>query len=580
MKQSVRRRRTKIACMLLLVSSSLFAQRSTSENGGETLRSILDHSFPRLVVVIAFDQLRADLLTRFSHQFQPAFGVSGDVGGFRWLMENGATLADAHYNHVPLHTGPGHATIMTGASPRSTGIIGNSWHTSAGLSINCVGDPDTRTIGVPTGPTRRGSSSPEKLLAETVGDALKLANNRQSKVIGLGIKDRGAILLSGHNADAAVWFDSSYGKWLTSTWYTSTTLPMFAQRANENGIADRWIGATWDYLLPREAYKVSMPEGREGVGSARGLPATFPKQLSRPGAAPDQDYYNHLIFSPFGNELVFETAKLAVEYEQLGQDIYPDILTVSFSTTDLVGHSWGPHSAEMQDTIIRADRQLSNFLNFLGNYVPGGLDNVTIVLTSDHGAAPIPEWTNEMKFPAHRVLYEDVVKAAEAALAEAFPDKQSTGTVLFADPHLRLRMPETAQRGIDVDAAAEVIAKKLPDIEGISAAYTRKQIETGALPRTRLAEAVTNGFYPPRAGDVVVLSEQFYYNSTSKTGTTHGTSFNYDTHMPCVFVGRQIKPGLYLERSDIRDIAPTLSFLLGLSPPASAEGRILSEIIR
>jgi predicted AlkP superfamily pyrophosphatase or phosphodiesterase len=489
-------------------------------------------------------------------------------------------MADAHYNHVPLHTGPGHATIMTGAAPRSSGIIGNSWHTSAGLSINCVGDPDADTIGVPPSPTRRGSFSPKNLLAETVGDALKLANNRQSKVVGLGIKDRGAILPTGHNADAAVWFDSTYGKWVTSTWYTTSTLPQFAQRANDNKVADRWIGSTWDYLLPPDAYKVSMPEGREGVGAARGLSATFPKQLSTPGAAPDRDYYNHMIFTPYGNEMVFETAKLAVEHEQLGQDIYPDILSVSFSTTDLIGHSWGPHSPEMQDTIIRADRQVSNFLNFLEVTVPGGLDNVTIVLTGDHGAAPIPEWSHEMKFPAARVLYEDIVEAAEATLAQAYPDKQTTGILLFADPYLRFRAQEAMDRGIDIDAAAELIAKALPSVEGISVAYTRKQIESGALPHTAVAQAVTNGFNPKRSGDIVVLSEQFYYNSTSKTGTTHGTTFTYDTHMPCVFVGRNIKPGVYTQRSDIRDIAPTLAFLLGLSAPASSEGRILSEIIK
>jgi len=567
------------AATALLLSTPLLAQSSAANSDkSETWRSVLDHNFPRLVVVMSFDQFRADLLSRLSHQFLPAYSSDGDVGGFRWLMENGAAMVDNHYNHVPMHTGPGHATIMTGAAPRLSGIIGNDWGTSTGLRVNCVGDPDAHTIGPAGINPRKGSSSPRNLLAQTVGDALKISNNSLSKVYGIAVKDRGAILPSGHNANGAVWYDS--GKWVSSTWYTTSTLPTFAQRFNELNVSDRWLGEEWDYLLPKEAYKISMPEGMKGVGEGRGMPATFPKPLSEPGQPANKDYYNKLIMSPFGNEMVFETAKMAVQYEELGQDIYPDILTLSFSTLDLIGHTWGTNSPESHDTILRADRQLANFFKYLDNSVAGGLDNVLIVVTGDHGGATLPEWLQEMRAPSERIMYDVVADAAEAALAAAFPDKQTTGLIQFGDPAIVFRTAQFEKRGIDTEAAAEVVAKGLRNLRGISAAYTRKQIESGDLPRTQFAQMVTNGFNPHRSGDVIVLSDQFFYNSRSKTGSTHGTPYNYDTQVPLLFAGSAIKPGVYTNRTDERDIAPTLSFLLGISAPASSEGRILGEIIR
>jgi predicted AlkP superfamily pyrophosphatase or phosphodiesterase len=526
---------------------------------------------------MTWDQLRADMMTRYSNQFLPAYSSTGDVGGFRWLMENGAVMADTHYNHLPLHTGPGHATVLTGAAPRRTGIVGNSWYTSAGLTMNCVGDPDVKTVGAGDSRIKNGSSSPRNLLAETVGDELKLANNRQSKVIGMAIKDRGAILPSGHDADAAVWFDSSHGNWITSTWYTTSTLPRFAQRANDSRLADRWVNENWDLLLPEEAYKISMPVDAPGI--APGRPIGFPKVMSEKGKA-NKDYYGMLTLSPFANEMVFETAKMAVEFEDMGQDLYPDILALSFSTTDAIGHAYGPHSREIQDCVIRADRQLSNFLNYLNGAVPGGLDNVLIVLTADHGGAALPEWLQTRKFPAKRVLYEDIIKTAENALAEQWPDKQTTGVVLFSDPYIRFRIPVMNKRGINVDKAAEVIANKLKDLDGITETFTRKQIESGNLPRTREAQAATNGFNHERSGEVVLLNDQFCYNSRYPSGSTHGTSYNYDNHVPLIIAGSKIKPGAYTDRADVRDIAPTLSFLLGITAPASSEGRILTDIIR
>lgn len=566
-----------IAC-LTFPAIPTYAQDTTEKS--RTLRSILDHSYPRLVLVMTFDQLRGDHLTRYSNHFLPAHAADGQVGGFRWLMENGAVMADAHYNHLPLHTGPGHATIMTGAAPRRSGIIGNAWYTTAGLTMNCVHDPDVRPVGIPVRPNQRGSFSPKNLLAETVGDNLKFSNNRQSKVVGIGIKDRGAILPAGHDADAAIWFDATQGKWITSTWYTDSGLPTFAQRANDSKIADRWIGQEWDYLLPEPAYRISQPEGFEGYSDTRGYTSDFPKFLSEPGSEPNRDYYNALVCSPFGNEMVLETAKLAVEYEELGQDLYPDILAVSFSTTDIVGHQFGPYSREVQDVFLRADRQVADFLNFLHSSIPGGLDSVLIAVSSDHGVAPIPSHAATRGFPAKRMKNDDYVSAAREALSELYPGVDLDGIVLYSDPYLSFRQPAVQEAGIDIETATDAIAARLKQLDGVSTVFTRKQIETGQLPHTRDAQLATNGFNPDRAGEIIVLTDQFVFTSGATAGTTHGTGYNYDTHVPIIFAGTNIRAGVFTERSDVRDIAPTISFLLGLSAPASSEGRILTEIIR
>lgn len=560
----------------LAVATMATAQAQPSHS---TWKDILDHKNPRLVVVMSFDQFRYDLLTRNSNHMLPATDpATGKHGGYRWLTDNGATLADAHYHHLPLHTGPGHATIMTGAAPRYSGIIGNSWYTTAGISMNCVGDPASKPLGVPQSRASRGSSSPRNLLAETVGDALRMANNRQSKVYGIAIKDRGSILPSGHSANGAVWFDSTYGRWVSSDWYADG-LPEFAQHFNENRLAEKWFGKQWDYLLDKSVYEISMPEDSPGVRGGGGLPSTFPKPLSEPGSKPDKDYFGKLIFTPFGNEMVIDTAKLAIEHQELGKDEITDILTLSFSTTDLIGHAWGSHSREAQDNMLRTDRYVADLINYLDENIEGGLENVLIVVTADHGVAPLPEWSREFNLEAARVP-DRVVETAEEVLATAFPDKQTTGIVLFSDPHVVFRQHEFIERGIDMEKATDLIAEALRKLPEVQAAYTRDQIQSGRLPHTRLAQFATNGHNPDRCGEIIVISNPFHFNSRGTAGTTHGSGYNYDTHVPIIFAGKTIKPGVYTDRADIRDIAPTLSFLLGITAPANSEGRILSEILK
>lgn len=544
----------------------------------ETLKSILDHKTAKLVVVMSFDQFRGDYLFRFSDQLLPAVKEDGTPGGFRWLMEKGALMRDAHYNHLPTYTGPGHATILTGASPARSGITGNSIRTSAGLALNCVGDSLAKTVGGVSKAIKPGSSSPANLKAETVGDALRMSNNRQSKVVGISIKDRGSILLSGRNPSAVVWYEN--GRFVSSTWY-GDKLPDFAEKVNKEKIVDRWFDQQWTYLLPESEYRRSAPENPPGANDSRKLGASFPKSISGDAKKPNSDYYTNLIFTPFANSLIFEAGKAAIETEKLGTGATPDMLCMSFSTMDLIGHMWGPHSREAHDNFLRTDRYLSDFLNYIDKNHPGGLEESLIVITGDHGVNPVTEWSKEsMKWDSQRIPTNRVKKAAEDVLRTMAPDKLSTGAIVdYYEPYIFFRSP-VWQSGINLTEARQKIADEIAKIPGIYATFTRDQIISGNLPRTELATMATNGFNAERSGEIVIVCEQFNLVSGGSAGASHSSGYNYDTHVGLLFAGKFIKPGFYTHKVDIRDIAPTLSALLGITPPASAQGRILSEIIK
>jgi predicted AlkP superfamily pyrophosphatase or phosphodiesterase len=546
-----------------------------------TRQMIIKHKFPRLVVVIAVDQFRYDYITRFSDLFLPSGLEDRNPGGLGYLLHHGAFFADAHFSHLPLFTGPGHATILTGASPSETGIVSNDWLTTTLKSVNCVQDDAQTIAGEPPHTKQQRGKSPVRLLVPTVTDELRLANNRASKVVGVAIKDRGAILMAGHNPDACAWFDSNTGNWVTSTYYTTGSLPKFIAEANRKRVADQWIGKSWDYLLPKENYtRVHGEHETPGQGDALGLGLGFPKQISPAGASADNSkYYGRLIFTPFGIKMTFDVAQLAIQEEKLGQDSIPDILAISISSPDLAGHTYGPHSPEMMDCVLRLDRYLSDFFNFLSHNVPGGLSEVDIVLTADHGSSPLPDWANQsMRLNAGRIAPRLILSAAKDALAAAFPDKRTSDIVAFHDPYIYFNQQKIQDRQIDRIQAEDAVASAVRNVSGIYTVYTRDQILKGRLPSSRLAQYVYNGFNEQRSGDLFVISMPYHYPSGGNLGTSHGTAYDYDTHVPLCICGKFVKSGFYTERVDIRDIAPTLSFMLGIGSPAASQGRILGEI--
>jgi predicted AlkP superfamily pyrophosphatase or phosphodiesterase len=528
---------------------------------------------PRLVVLISIDQFRADYLTRFEDLFLPARTSSG-VGGFRWFMDRGAWFSDAHHSHLPLATGPGHSIHFTGAPPYKSGIVGNDWYDrDLKKDVYCVQDDSSPIVGTDT---KMIGISAEHLRVTTVGDELKMATGGKAKVFGISLKDRAAVLMAGHLADGVYWFDATAAKWVTSRYYRKDgTLPAWVQDLNNQKLPDTYFNKTWTSSVPDSAQRVWTPDGR--YASDRGLGATFPHVLSVGQTAPNAKYYSAFTVSPFANEFVLNSAERLIKEEKLGQDETPDILAINLASNDYIGHAFGPTSQEVLDVTVRTDRMLSKFFNDLNGMVPGGLANVTFVITADHGAAPNTTAMRDSGIPGGWWNPNDAVKAAEDAMDAAFGP--GDWVLEYNEPYLWLNHDTMAAKGIAADKAEEVAAKALMTVKGIYACYTRTDILKGWLPRTDIASHVTLGYHPLVSGDIAIISQPFFVAASNGKGATHGEPYAYDTRVPIMLQGYGIRPGVYTEKVSTLDTAPTLSFLLHTNQPSGCEGHVLSRAV-
>lgn len=538
---------------------------------------------PRLVVLISIDQFRADYLARFSDLFLPVEGPQG-VGGFRWLMERGAYHTDAHHDHYPLFTGPGHSIHFTGAPPYKTGIVGNEWFDREMNAVRyCVQDPKSPLVGAADPDGKRGIS-PITLRTSTVGDELKMATGGQGKVWGLALKDRAGVLMAGHLADGVLWFDEETSAWISSRFYfKSGQLPDWVTSWNAAKKIDPFFGKTWNLSVPPAALKRLWTPRNEFANPRPGLGKAFPHPITGGLDKPGKAFYAAFESTPYANEYVLETAEELIRREKLGQDAIPDILAINLSTNDYIGHSFGPDSPEALDVTVQSDRQISRFFRFLGKAVPGGLQNVTIVLTADHGVSPMVEEMAKAGLPTAGGYQEKALTdAVKAALDKAF----GPGDWLKAlsEFNLYLDVDSLRQKGIEPAKAEEVAAEALRRQPGIYAAYTRDQIVEGRVPDTDIGHRVMLGFHPKVSGDVVIVLDPYtvtnYSGGSVVKGTTHGTTYAYDTSVPLILAGTRIKPGRYTQRVSTLDIAPTLSELLGVLQPSGCEGHVLSPALK
>lgn len=514
----------------------------------------------RLVVGIVIDQLRQDYLQRFEDQFCE--------GGFKRMMTKGAVFTNANYIHSPTVTACGHGTFMTGATPALNGIVGNEWYDRAtGARVTSVSDNTVKLLG-----GREGNGmSPRKMFGSTIGDELKLASAGRAKVIGVSYKDRSAILPAGHQPNGAYWFDASAGNFVSSTYYFAD-LPEWVKKFNREMNPSRFFGKKWEKLLPDAAYQRSAPDDAPYEKWSYGT--KFPYTINGGEEKPGSKFYNQFEYTPYANEQLVSLAKAAIENEGLGADDMTDLLTVSFSANDLLGHYFGPYSQEVQDMTLRTDQTLAEFFDYLDKRI--GLDQVVVVLTADHGVAPVPEQVKEYGYGG-RLEAKSVTDAIEAALDQRFADEKwilsfVNGNVYFDEAVVekhKLKME-------DVEQVAAAVAMKVP---GISACFTRTQIISGNLPRTMIPTSVANGFYSPRNGNLVVVTQPFFFIGEGVT-TTHGSPYSYDTHVPVILMGAGMAAGAYPGVSSPADIAPTLAALLKIETPSNSVGRILSEALK
>jgi len=482
---------------------------------------------PKLVLALTIDQFRYDYLTRFRSEY---------TGGLRRLLEHGAVFTQARYRHFPSVTAVGHSTYMSGALPALSGIIGNDWwDRAAGRSVQSITDPAEKMVG--------GSgegASPRRMLVSTVGDELKAATDGRSKVIGLSLKDRSAILPAGHRADAAYWYDQSTGRFVTSTYYM-TALPEWAARFNEGRPADAYRGAKW--------------AGHE-------LPAA---------TAPA--YYTAVYGSPFGNELLEALAERAVEAERLGQRGETDLLTLSFSSNDAVGHHHGPDSPEVREVSVSADRALKKLFDFLETRI--GMGRVLVVLTADHGVAPVPSAESSRRLPGGRIAAGTVRQAVQAALVQRWGEGE--WVVGPSDHSIYLNRKLVAEKKLSLEAVQDAAREAAEALPHVLRAFTLHDLLSGALAGDPLGRPLVDSVNSQRTGDLQVLVEPYWIFDAS--GTTHGSIYGYDTHVPVVFMGPGIRPGTYRQSIAVNDVAPTLADILGVETPSGSAGRVLDEIL-
>lgn len=497
---------------------------------------------PKLIVVITVDQLRADLLQRHKAKFTD--------GGFRLVMDRGAYFTDCYYDYVNLHTAPGHATLFTGAYTDSHGIIGNEWwdHTQK-KQVTSVDDATTKTVG---GPTPETGSSPRRLAATTIGDEMRLATEGRSRIFGVSLKDRSAILPAGYGG-VAYWIDRKTGTWITSTYYM-LQLPEWAAAFNIDKRADKYWGLEW-------------------------ADAAGKKHSTAKPASGKSNFYDVIGGSPYGVEYELEFARDLVTKEKLGTGPATDLLSVSISSTDIAGHEFGPDSPEQEAMIVATDKYLNEFFSFLGRQV--GLANLWIVVSADHGISPTLQQAEKLHIPDVTINRAEAKSDLNAALAQRFGRKaEFVAAIIDRNVYLNREAFPNMKRTEAEAAVAELMrapsfAKKL----GIDDAVTREQVISGQMPRTQLARQWAHSV-APGLDEWYVMGQPTAFSLVAGTGTDHTAPWSYDTHVPLGFYGVPFVPGTYRSPAEPVDWAVTIASLLGINKPSHAVGRVLTESLK
>jgi predicted AlkP superfamily pyrophosphatase or phosphodiesterase len=521
---------------------------------------------PKLVVGIVVDQMRREYLDRFYDRFAE--------GGFRRMMQEGFDVRNGHYNYYPTVTGPGHASVYTGTTPAVHGIIGNSWYDrETKKSVNCVEDSAWKPVGNPDG---NGDVSPSRLLATTITDELEMATQRRSKVIGISFKDRGAVLPAGHLADGAYWYDSHSGTFISSTYYVSE-LPTWVQNFNKQGLADKYLNQEWRPLYPIEQYTASGKDDSPYESKFDGKTAsTFPYDLK--ALRKENGNFGLLVSTPFGNDILTEFAKAALTGEKMGQGSETDFLAISYSSTDALGHRLGPNAVEVEDMYLRLDRNIADLLSFLDRHV--GKDNYIMFLTADHAVSNVAQELIDNRIPAGYFNSSAMRDGLKKYLAQYFPGKELiesiSGNQIFFNNDLFDANPRNS--GIDLLIASELISRYLMSLDGVANVYTESVLRNARFDEEGIKGMVVRGHHPRRAGDIVYVLEQGWYSSDNRVGSTHGSPYTYDTHVPILFYGGGIKKGSTVRYHTVTDIAPTLSMILRVKFPSGCTGQPIAEL--
>lgn len=519
---------------------------------------------PNLILQITVDQLRGDMLQRFEHRF--------GEGGLRYLLDNGTVYTDARFRHANTMTAVGHATLATGGNTPQHGIAANDWYDrSLGRTIYALEDPASPYIGAEPGAP--GGRSPRNLTSSTFADELVLASGGKSRAFGVSTKDRGAIIPAGRRG-LAYWYSTMTGGFVSTTWYQAE-YPGWVQAWNARELAASYAGKTWGLLQPEAEYVFAGQDDRPFEKPRGALGRTFPHTMA--GEVGGR-WFSDLRYTPWMDELTLDFARALIEAERVGQGGHTDYLAVSFSATDYIGHAYGPNSLETEDNLLRLDRVIARLLRMVDEAV--GLANTVVVLSADHGIQAAPEHLAGQGFTAGRLGADELLGILDAKMRDHFDTDQRL-VAAFVKPSVYLDLDALERAGIDVVAAERQLAREVTAIPGFAHAFTRSALLVGAVPDTALTRAVLNAFHPERSGNVYVVPESFWLfgSSARSDAATHGTPHAADVHVPLVFTGPGIAHRTVHRRVAPRDVAPTLSAIMGILRPSGATGEVLVEVV-
>jgi len=552
-----RRMKFSITILSCILSATLFAQIPKQITNSESSGI----SKPKLLVGIVVDQMRYDYIYRYWNKF--------GNDGFKRLVNEGFFCRNTNYNYVPTYTGPGHTSIYTGSTPAVHGIIANEWYDkTTGKYLYCAEDENVNGVGTTSS---EGKRSPVNMLTTTITDELRISSNMKSKVIGIALKDRSAILPAGHAANAAYWYDGSTGSFISSTYYMKE-LPMWVHDFNKQELAKGYLNQAWDTYLPIDEYKESLPDDNKYETLLKGeTKPVFPHDLRELMKA--NGGLNLIRSTPFGNSLTKDFAMEVIKNENMGKSAATDFLAVSFSSPDYIGHAYGPSSVEQEDDYIRLDKDLAELLKFIDEQV--GKNNVLLFLTADHAAPEVPAYLTDLKIPSGYVKENKMVDSLKKFLFHTYGDSL---VLSFTNQQTFLNHKVIDEKKLNLQQVQETTASFLQKMPGVSEVLTATTLNNTAFTEGS-RYLMQKGFNAKRSGDVLVNYMPGWIDYMP-TGTTHGSPYSYDTHVPLIFYGWNIKQGSSTEQVYIPDISATLAMMLNIQFPNGCTGKPISFLVK
>jgi predicted AlkP superfamily pyrophosphatase or phosphodiesterase len=537
----------------IIIANSLVAQTKTAAAAVELKQ-------PKLVVGVVVDQMRQDYIYRYWNKF--------GNGGFKKLISEGYFYKNTHYNYVPTYTGPGHASIYTGTSPATHGIISNDWYVKeTGELTYCTDDETVKPVGTES---KAGLMSPKNLLVTTLGDELKLNTNQRAKVFAVSLKDRSSILPAGHSANGAFWFDGSNGRFISSTHYMNA-LPPWLNDFNDLQLAKQYLSQGWNTLYPISGYTESIAdknnyEAAPNKKDTAVFPYDYKVQLAK-------NNYEVIKSTPYGNTITKDVAIACLKAEGLGNGKQTDMLCISFSSTDYVGHSYGPRSVEVEDVYLRLDKDLEELIKTLDAAV--GKGNYVMFLTADHGACDVPAHLKDMKIPGGYINEDELTKTVKTFCQNLFGDSLVSSLI---NQQLFLNESKMSSMKLNRTAVEQALVNYLLTVKGVAEAYTSEVLRNNDFAEGTFKHLIQKGYNHVRSGNVAFSYNPAWMEYHNK-GTTHGASYSYDTHVPLLFYGGGIPKGNTVRKVHVVDIAPTISMMLHMPFPNGTTGVPLEEVI-